>query len=131
LGKHDEAEKLWHKALEIEVQHPESVYNLSLHRWRTGRLTEEGVVQQLREACASHPGKWRPLYLLALVHMEREDVNAALATLSRVPPADQTRREVEALRRRAEQRVSDARMPLLEYRAYHKHTAGVMSLAMT
>ena len=37
------------KALELEVQHPESAYNLALHRWRSGRLTEEAVVQQLLE----------------------------------------------------------------------------------
>src|SRR5439155_7667324 len=79
LGKQDEAEKLWHKALELEVQHPESAYNLALFRWRSGRLTDEALLQQLREVCASHPGKWRPLYLLALIHVEREDVAAARA----------------------------------------------------
>src|SRR5262249_17474662 len=50
LNKQGEAEKLWEEALAALPNHPESTYNLGLIRWRSGRLSADGLVQKLQEA---------------------------------------------------------------------------------
>jgi WD40 repeat protein len=88
LGREEAAEQLWDEALRVEPLHPESTYNRGLHHWRRGRLGGDALVQQLREVCASHPGEWLPPYLLAEVHLERQDAAAAQPLLQDLRPED-------------------------------------------
>jgi WD40 repeat protein len=98
LNKHDEAEQLWHEALTISPQHPESTYNLGLTRWRSGRLNTEALLQQLRDICIAHAGQWLPPYLLARMQLEQGDWRSALETLERVPELGSEPEEVQAAR---------------------------------
>src|SRR5262249_3689727 len=96
LNKQGEAEKLWEEALAALPNHPESTYNLGLIRWRSGRLSADGLVQKLQEACASHPGKWLPQFLLAQVHLEQGNWPAAALGLERLVQAGARLDEVQA-----------------------------------
>ena len=84
LNKYREAEALWEEALAAGPHHPETMYNLGLSRWRDGRMTGEALVQNLLGVCASHPGDWLPLYMLAQVYLEKGNGQEALETLQRI-----------------------------------------------
>jgi len=96
LHKHDEAEQLWQEALTVRAQHPESTYNLGLTRWRTGRLSGESLLQQLRDVCVSYPNEWLPGYLLARTQLEQGDWRATLETLGRLTAVGAELEEVRA-----------------------------------
>ncbi|HOE66378.1 MAG TPA: serine/threonine-protein kinase [Candidatus Hydrogenedentes bacterium] len=91
LGKRSEAEKLWAQALQEETHHPESVYNYGLVRWRQGTVSDTALVQQLTEVAQHHAQDWLSPFLLAHVHMERGDYEAAVHLLESkvVTSADQ------------------------------------------
>jgi serine/threonine protein kinase len=57
LGQPAEAETLWQQAVEIEPHHPESAYNLSLHRWRGGIQDSAATIQRMRAVAAAYPGR--------------------------------------------------------------------------
>jgi WD40 repeat protein/serine/threonine protein kinase len=108
LNKHDEAEQLWHEALTISPQHPESTYNLGLTRWRGGRGTVETLRQQLRDVCAAHAGEWLPPYLLARMHMEEGDWRSALQALEDASQKGGEIEEIKAARDGTQQCLTDA-----------------------
>ncbi|MBW4494032.1 MAG: protein kinase [Oscillatoria princeps RMCB-10] len=85
LGKQEEALQLWEKALQLETQHPESIYNRGLILWRTLRINDNTLVRELEWVRNSHPGHWLPNYLLGLVHLERDYCQAAIQTLESIP----------------------------------------------
>lgn len=81
LGKVREAEETWRAALATNPNHSETVYNLGILRWRRGEISDVELIQQLKSVGALHESKWKEEYLLALVHLERGDVNSATALL--------------------------------------------------
>jgi WD40 repeat protein/serine/threonine protein kinase len=87
LGKSDQAENLWDAALRIEAQHPEATFNRGLVRWRSGRITDDAFVRELEEIRSSHPEPGTVEYLLGLVHLERNDVEAAVKLLEQAEQA--------------------------------------------
>lgn len=74
LGRPDQSERLWERALEVDPRHPHTVYNRGLHRWRHGRATDAEVVQELTDIARSDQDDWVGRYLLGLVYRERGDV---------------------------------------------------------
>lgn len=96
LHKHDEAERLWEEALAADPYHPESRYNLGLTHWRDGRLETRKLLHQLQEVCGAHPGEWLPPYLLAHVHLEQGDGQAALDVLEKMTGVGAGLEEVRA-----------------------------------
>ena len=79
--------------------------------WRQGRLTDEALVGQLEMTRSSHPSSWVDLYLLAQVHLERGDVEAAekvLAEAAAQAPEVQEVQEVQLV-----QQVQEVQMPVL------------------
>jgi len=82
LGKLDEAEKLWDKALTRDAHHLASTYNRGLRRWRTGRMTDADLVQKMEAVRVSHQDRWRDEYLLGNVHIERGDGESAVQILN-------------------------------------------------
>ncbi|MFN8489554.1 MAG: protein kinase [Caldilineaceae bacterium] len=109
LDKQSEAEDDWQAALNVDPTHPESVYNHGLRLWRSARTTDETLVQQMENVCTNHADEWKPLVLLAQIHLERKDSRAmqaaldrAQATLDGVDAADAAHTEVAALRQKIE-----------------------------
>jgi WD40 repeat protein/serine/threonine protein kinase len=88
LGRPDQSEQLWERALEVDPRHPHTVYNRGLHRWRHGRATDAELVQELTgiaqsniaqsNIAQSNQDDWVDRYLLGLVCRERGDLADAL-----------------------------------------------------
>lgn len=97
LGRAENAEQLWDQALKSDPYHPESNYNVGLLRWRSGRMTDDALLQRLLNVSKLHPGDWMPAYLIAQVHAERGDFRTAARFLGTLPEAERTRREVTSL----------------------------------
>ncbi|WP_395292569.1 protein kinase [Kitasatospora hibisci] len=81
LGRSDNAEELWARALRADPHHPHARYNRGLHRWRTGVITDAELVDELESVRFGDPADGAGAYLLALVHRERGDPVAAAALL--------------------------------------------------
>ena len=128
LGQTREAEALWLKATEIEPHHPEATYNRGLALWRSARLTDEALVQILLEAGRSHGDQWVNLYLLALVHLERDDCRAAHDILQKLSEPDRERHEVKSALAAARIRSEQSNQWLMTYEG---HTGGVNAVSLT
>jgi WD40 repeat protein/serine/threonine protein kinase len=128
LKKQDEAEPLWEEALAADPQHPECTYNLGLSRWRGGRLGGDALVAKLQEVCASHPGDWLPLYLLAQVHLEQGNWAAARDTLESITGAGARLDEVRAALAVARAWLGSDRARV---RTYEGHGDWVSSVCLT
>lgn len=94
LGKKEAAEQKWQEALHVDPHHPEATYNWGLIRWRSARLTDQKLLQRLREVRASAADAARVDYLLGLVHLERADAPAAVRLLSTVVEEGTGRAEI-------------------------------------
>jgi WD40 repeat protein len=128
LNKQAEAEQLWLEALATGPNHPESTYNLNLHRWRTGRLSGEILVQKLQEAGASHPGKWLPQYLLAHAHLELGNWRPAAEALEKIAQAGVQLDEVDAALAVARERLAGCGRCL---HVFAGHTDWVSSVSLS
>ena len=82
LGRAAEAEKLFDQALEVDPGHPQATYNQGLHLWRNGRMTDAAIVTALQQSQSNRPGDWNVPYLLAMIHLERLDADAAAIAFS-------------------------------------------------
>jgi len=102
LGKQQEAEKLFERALQSDAHHLEATYNRGLLLWWSGRMTDEALVKQLEEVRTTHEGDWRDEYLLGLVHMERGDGKSAVTILEgasrQAPQEEEIQRALEVAR---------------------------------
>ena len=90
-GQTDQAETTWEEALIHDPHHPETVYNQGLLRWRRGQITDALLVEHLEKARKIHGDSPRTRLLLALVHLERGAMDAALPlleTAARQAPGD-------------------------------------------
>jgi serine/threonine protein kinase len=128
LGKHKEAKQVWEKALQLHVDHPESVYNRGLWEWRDVQATEAQFLQRMTKTCASHAESWLPHYLLAQVHLERGDCEAALASLGRIDEADSATDEVASLIAQARNQLPHSNRLL---RTFEGHTGEVKSVCLS
>lgn len=106
--RREEAKKLWQEALSLEPNHPESTYNLGLVEWHANQILDSTVVERMSEVCNSRPGDWRSHCLMAQVHLERDDCQAALVKLAAIDPKDVGRPEVVALREQAQDRLEES-----------------------
>lgn len=94
LGQAHEAEVLWTEIRGADPNHIEARYNLALHHWRQGKISDSEVVAKLYRICALHEGHWMPPYLLARVLVERGDAANACIVLDNLTPEDKKSREV-------------------------------------
>lgn len=95
LGQVEEAMHLWDKALEVNPLHPESTYNRGLILWRACRITDDILVKDLEKVRDANIGNWNAHYLLALVHLERNNCEEAIKSLNQIPTAQMQQSEVQ------------------------------------
>jgi WD40 repeat protein len=107
LGKKEEAERVWEQALQDDPNHAESAYNLGLIRWRTGRVADDALIQRLEIIGRTEPARDSTAYLLAQVHMERQDFDSAAAILEKLAPGHDGREIGRALDQ-AKSRAADS-----------------------
>ncbi|MGB0388296.1 MAG: protein kinase domain-containing protein [Ardenticatenaceae bacterium] len=82
VGEMEHAMPLWQAAIDENPLHIEARYNFEVARWRRGELQDDyALVLRLKEVCNSFPDQWLPNYLLAQVHLERGDIDAAITLL--------------------------------------------------
>ncbi len=57
MGKPEEAEHCWERALRNDPNHIDSIFNRSLHLWRSGKIDDTEVLEQMRSnaAVTEHP----------------------------------------------------------------------------
>ncbi|KJU86778.1 WD repeat-containing protein [Candidatus Magnetobacterium bavaricum] len=109
LGRHDEAQRLWMEAVKLEPHHPESTYNLGLFKWRNAKMSDNNLIKEMEEVQRSHKDDWRGSYLLAQVHLERDDCASAIAVLSGVGDVYLQRDDVRAAYTEAETRLGNSK----------------------
>jgi WD40 repeat protein len=83
LGQVTDAEALYERALEKEPHHPEATFNRGLLLWRSGQLTDTGLLAQLENASKAPHNADLCAYLTGLVHIERGHAPAALEAFQR------------------------------------------------
>lgn len=103
LGRKDDAERLFERALQTDPHHPEASYNHGLLLWRSGRTTDDELVRRLEEVRTSHQRDWRCEYFLALVHLERGDGESAVRLLEEAAGAAPGVGEIQSKLRLARQ----------------------------
>jgi WD40 repeat protein/serine/threonine protein kinase len=128
LGRREEAEKLFERALKADPHHLEATYNRGLLLWRSGRMTDDVVVRQLEEIGKTHEDDWRDEYYLGLVHMERGDGESAARVLEQAsrqaPQEEEIQRALHVVRRsQGEWRSS--------VRTFEGHTDKVTSVSIS
>ncbi len=86
LGRKSDALDTFEQALKLDQTHPFAVFNHAVLQWRTGRLDDLDVVRRIKQ-CGNNPSNDRRLLaeLLAYVHAERGDGQAARAELNDIP----------------------------------------------
>jgi WD40 repeat protein len=81
LDRAEEAERFLDEALAVDPQHLEATYNGGLLAWRSSRIADDAFVTRLAAVRAHAPDSWPARRLLAQVHLERDDTDAALPLL--------------------------------------------------
>ncbi|MHB2020902.1 MAG: protein kinase, partial [Candidatus Xenobia bacterium] len=77
LGRMEDALQLLEDAVKIDSQHMYANYNRGLLLWRSGRVTDEVLLGQLKELQTVYHDQWDIRYLIGWIHIERGDHEAA------------------------------------------------------
>ncbi len=108
LGQVEEAMHLWDKALEVNPLHPESTYNRGLILWRACRITDDILVKDLEKVRDANIENWNAHYLLALVHLERNNCEEAIKSLNQIPADQVQQSEVQEALRLAQEKLPNS-----------------------
>ncbi len=131
LGRESEALQLWEQALKVQPHHPESTYNKGLILWRSGRINDDTLVRDIKQVQQSHPGNWVADYLLGLVHLERDDCEAAIKILEGIQGEGVDRKEVKAALALAKDRLPHSKRLLHTFEGHKSHISQVKSVALS
>jgi tetratricopeptide (TPR) repeat protein len=101
LGKIEEAKRVWEQALKVDPLHLETNYNWRVVLWRQGELASDVLVPQLERVRTMQGETWQASYLLAQVHLEQGDVDAASSLLWEAARQAPEEAEVQALLKQA------------------------------
>lgn len=97
-----EAEVLWSQVAAVQPHHLESTYNQGLIRWRRARQDDTALLKQLAESIKSHGDDEKSIFLTALVHLERGDLDAVIKSLEALPESGIRSREVQEVLKKAQ-----------------------------
>ncbi len=126
LGKQSEALQLWEQALKVQPHHPESTYNRGLILWRMGRINDDVLIVDMEQVQQSHKGNWVADYLIAEVHLERDDCKAAIRILESIQ--GKQLREVQTALGFARKRLPQSRRLLYTFEG---HVGAVNSICFS
>jgi WD40 repeat protein/serine/threonine protein kinase len=77
LDRTADAEETFAAALRADPRHVTAVYNAGLLRWRSGVVTDEGLLAEIETRHGDLEAPWEARHLAALVHLERGDLDSA------------------------------------------------------
>lgn len=123
LGRTEEAEELWRRAVGADPYHLPAVYNQGLHDWRTGSRAGEELVSDLEAARAADPSDGLGPLLLGAVQLERHEDGRAGELLRAAAAADPSSVDV-----RVALAALDDRRPRVDVDLDHE---GVTAVAIT
>ncbi|MEV0153834.1 protein kinase [Micromonospora sp. NPDC050686] len=112
LGRTDQADQLWEEALRVDPHHPHATYNRGLRGWRSGQQTDRELIAELDAVRLGQKGDRVADHLLALVHIERGDKEAAVRLLRDLPNSPDIAAAREAADALPERRVSQGPSPI-------------------
>ncbi|MCF6284508.1 MAG: protein kinase, partial [Candidatus Hydrogenedentes bacterium] len=118
LGQKHEAEALWVEIRGADPEHVEARYNLALHQWRHGRISDNEVAAKLYRICVIHEDSWLPKCLLARVLVERGDATTACMIFDELPKSAHRNREVAFGMAISHEWAAKDKMPIWEARAH-------------
>ncbi|MDD3337082.1 MAG: tetratricopeptide repeat protein, partial [Eubacteriales bacterium] len=127
LGKPEEAERCWERALDIDFNHRETTYNQTLHLWRSTRINDLVAVQRV-EMLSKKENVWENKYLLASIHLERADYDNAADLLKNAVAESNNDYHVEAAYHQA---VSGNHGPLFAILNQAHLEWGISSISMS
>jgi WD40 repeat protein len=128
LGKQSEALRTWEQALQLQPQHLEATYNRGLVLWRSAVINDSDLLNTLEEVRNFRPADWRVGYLLALVHLERDDCEAAIEILESIQVTGTAKEEIQALLSKAVERLPQSTR-LLRTLTFHTEAVNSVSLS--
>jgi WD40 repeat protein/serine/threonine protein kinase len=102
LKETQEALESFSEALKLDPSHPEAVYNQAMLLWQSGQITDLEAVDRVKAVRVNLPGVWKSHYLLGLMHMARQDANAALCALEEAQSINPQQSEVRAALQKVE-----------------------------
>jgi WD40 repeat protein len=92
MGKPEEAEACWERALTIDPSHTESLYNRSVYLWQSTKIDDIEAIRLLESA-----GK-NPEYHLAKLHLIRGDAETAIEYLNKAVKISGETNEIKNVR---------------------------------
>lgn len=107
IGQLAEAEDFWRRAVRLDHNHLESIYNLAMRLWRRGAIDDIELLRRLSACAQNHPGDGRVWLLTGQVHLERGDKTAALECLQLALKDNEIQRQAQQAVERAEQLEMD------------------------
>ena len=128
LGKLEQALQLWERALQLQPQHPESTYNRGLILWRTSRINDNTLVKEMENLPSLYGLNSSVNYLLSLVHLGRDDCEAAIETLANIQGEAAEQKEVLAAQALAKERLRHSKRLL---RTFVGHKNRVKSVCLS
>ena len=104
LGKREDAERFWERALKITPDHTESMFNQGVHLWKTARTDDTEVLRRLSESLSQKTD-----YYLAKIHLARGDAESALACLHKAKRALEAAEDIETMLAEAREWITNDR----------------------
>jgi len=98
--------------------------------WRSGKLDDTVLLRELRGSRESHPANWLDDYLIALVHLERDDQETAIKTLEGVHEKEASREEVRTVLAVARERLSQSKRLLRTFEGDTSHRVNSVHLSL-
>ena len=87
------------EALNTNPEHLPAVFNSGLLAWRSGQITDVGLLTEVRAIRKVDPSSWLSAYAEGLVHLERSDIASGIVLLEesvRLGGDEAVRRALEA-----------------------------------
>lgn len=81
LNETEQAKRHWEQGIKVDPQHLEANYNQGVVLWREGKITDDTLIRRMELLRNTQYQNWLPAYLLAQIHLERGDIEAALPLL--------------------------------------------------
>lgn len=92
-----DAEDFWRRAVRIDHNHLESIYNFTMYLWRGGVIDDSEMLRRFGACAENHQGDGRVWLLIGQVHLERGDKSAALECLKNASNDPKTQLEAMKL----------------------------------
>jgi predicted Zn finger-like uncharacterized protein len=81
LGKRQEAERCWTRALKADPHHIETSFNQAMHDWKYHSAADDEVYRRMEEVGRAHQGSWRLMHLLGKMYLYFGDYDQAVEQL--------------------------------------------------